>query len=120
MIKIKIGEVVNSIEQIKALQEVVFPVKISYKISRLVNKLNPELSTYDETRNKLIKEYGEVNSETKMLEVKDPENIKMFLEKINEVLSTEIELDWFEKIKISELGDVKIEAKNLVEFIFEE
>lgn len=120
MIKIKLGDVVNSIEQIKSLQEVAFPVKISYKISRLVSKLNPELVIYNDARNKIVKEYGEVNPETKMIEVKDPEKMKLFAEKITDVLSTEIEIDWFEKIKISDLGEVKIEAKNLVEFIFEE
>ncbi len=120
MIKVKLNEVVSSIEQIKALQELSFPVKISYKITRLVNKLNPELVTYNETRNKLINELGTKNEETGNMEVKDPEKMKELTEKIQQLLEEEITLDWFEKINISDLGEMKIEPKNLVEFIFEE
>lgn len=120
MIKVKVSEIVNSIEQLKALQEIKFPVKVSYKINRLVNKLNPELITYNESRNKIINELGEKDEETGNIQVKDPEKMKLFGEKLMEILSVEIELDWFEKIKISELGDIAVEPKNLVEFVFEE
>jgi hypothetical protein len=115
--KIALHEIVNSVEPIRELQKVDFPVKISYKIKRLVDKLNPILETYNTKKNDLIKEYG---TETDgKLGVTDPEKLPLFLEKHNELVTVEEEVD-FEPIKIEELGDVKVAPEKLVSFMFTE
>lgn len=115
--KIKLSQIVGNIENIKALQEIALPVKVSYKIKRLVDKLNPILKSYDEKRNDLIKEFGD-EQEDGNFAVKDPEKLKEFAEKLQELLDMEEEID-FEKINIDSLGDIKLEAKIIVDFIFE-
>jgi hypothetical protein len=99
------------------LQEVKFPVKVSYRIKRLISKLEPILKAYNEKRNELVKEFGEIQ-EDKTLKVSDPEKLKLFYEKINELLTTEEEVE-FEAIKVEELGDIEVPAKLLINFVFE-
>jgi len=113
--KVKLHQIVNSAEPLKTLIEVKLPVKISYRLKRLVNKLAPILTTYNEKRNELVKEFGEVQ-EDKNIKVTE-EKLKPFLEKLNEVLEVEEEID-FELINIEDLGDVVIAPKDLVEWIF--
>ncbi len=115
--KIQIKEVVNNVENIKALQEVSLPIKVSYKIKRLVDKLNPIVKSYEEKRTDLVKEFGE-KQEDESVSVTDPEKLKLFVEKLNELLAIEEELD-FEPIKLEELGEISIAPKDLVDFIFE-
>lgn len=92
------------------------PVKFSYKIKRLGDKLEPILKAYNEKRNELIVEYGEKQEDGTVL-VKDLEKQKLFFSKIKELLDTEEDLD-FEKIKTSDVEDVIIPAKDLIDFIF--
>lgn len=119
MIKVKLSEIVSHVGSIRALQEVKLPVKVSYKISRLASKLDPILESYNQKRNDLIKEYGE-EQEDKSLQVTDPEKLKEFSLKLKELFDIEESIDWFEPIKLSELGDIHVEPKNVVSWIFEE
>ncbi len=116
--KIQLSAIVNSTEQIKSLLEIKLPVKISYKIKRLVDKLNPILKAYEDKRNELVKEFGEQN-EDGSFQVKDGAKVKEYITKLTELLEVEEEIDWFEPIKIEELGDVQIEPKNITNFVFE-
>ena len=114
--KVKLHQIVNSAESLKSLLEIKLPAKISYRLKRLVNKLDPILATYNEKRNELVKEFGE-EQEDKSIKVADEAKLKLFLEKLNEVLEIEEEID-FELINIEDLGDVVIAPKDLVEWIF--
>jgi len=115
--KLKLSTIVNSVENLKALQTKEMPIKVSYKIKRLIDKLAPILKAYEEKRTELIKEYGE-EQEDKTLSVTDPEKLKIFFEKLNEVLEIEEEID-FEPIKIEEMGNVVVSPNQLVDYIFE-
>lgn len=119
MIKVKLAEIVGSVDQIKSLSELKLPVKISYRLSRLAAKIQPELTIYNEKRNKIIEELGTQN-EDKTFSIKDAEKLKEFTVKLKELLEIEIEIDWFEKIKISELGEINVPAKDLIEWVFSE
>lgn len=114
--KITIGEVINSVESVKALQEVKFPVKVSYKLKRLVDKLSPIIKTYNTEKDELVKKFGTKN-EDNSFSVKD-EKLQDFYPEIKKLLEVEEEVD-FEKIPVAELGDVQIEPKLLLDFIFE-
>lgn len=116
--KVKLSEIVNNVEAINSLSEVKLPIKVSYRIKRLAGKLAPILDAYNEKRDALIKELGEAN-EKGGFSVKDPEKLKVFSERLQELLSFEEEVD-FTKIKLSELGEVSLSPNELPEFIFEE
>lgn len=117
MIDVSLDEVVSNIENMKVLQDVKLPVKISYRIMRLVNKLQPILNVYNEKRNAFIKEFGEIQ-EDKTIIIKDPEKLLLFTEKMKELLSTKEKID-FDPLKIEDLGDISIEPKLLPIWIFE-
>jgi hypothetical protein len=84
----------------------------------LVDKINPIVETYNQKRNDLIMELGE-KQEDGSTKVVDPDKVKEFSEKLMELLTVEEEID-YTKIKVDELGDVKIEPAKLVDFVFEE
>ncbi len=113
--KIKLSSIVESTESLKAIQEVKLPVKIAYRIKRLIDKLSPILQAYEEKRAALVKEMGE-EKEGGTMQVK-AENIKPFLEKIQDLQTVEEEVEW-EPIKISELGETTLQAKDIIDFIF--
>lgn len=119
--KVKLADIVNNVQNIQSYVDIKFPIKVSYRIKRLIDKLQPILKTYDEKRNELIKEFGEeyINEkEEKVFGVKDPEKMKIFFEKLNELLVVEEEID-FEKVSVDSLDGVKLEVNKIVDFIFE-
>lgn len=115
--KLKLSQIVNSIESLNILIGTKFPAKVSYRLKRIVDKLDPILKTYNEKRNELITEYGTKDEETKNISVKDPEKIKLFMEKLNEILEVEEEVD-ITPISAELLGDTEVEPKHLVDFVF--
>lgn len=121
MIKVKLSEIVANVDNIRQLQEIKLPVKIAYRIMRLANKVQPMLEVYSEKRNALIKELGAENPDkTFSIPPTDTEKMKEFATKLTDLLSIEEEIEWFTPIKLSELGEIVIPAKNLVNFMFEE
>ncbi len=120
MVKIKLQDIISHEASLVKLLEIKLPVKASYRIKRLIDKLQPELKTFVEKRMELFKEYGVHDEEKDTYSV---ENISKsareeFDSKIIELLELEVNID-FEKLKIDELGDVKIEPKLLIDFVFE-
>ena|SRR3990167_697517 len=115
--KITLEKVVNSVEGLNALLVLKLPIKIAYRVAKLVNgQISSELKAYNEARNKLIADLGEKDPKSDNIQVK-PENIQEFREKITELLAEEVELN-FEPIDLAELGDIQIEPRQIVEFIF--
>lgn len=100
------------------LQSISFPIKVSYRIKRIVDKLEPIIKAYNDKRNELIKEFGELQADKTTIKIVDPAKYNLFSEKLNELLTTEEEID-FEKISIEQVGDIDIPVKLLVNFIFE-
>lgn len=115
---IKLKDILNNTESIRSLQTINLPIKISYRIKRLSDKLDPIIKSYEEKRNELIREFGTEN-EDKTLSVKNPEKVEQFMAKIMDIQEVE-EIVEFEPISVKELGDILIPAKDLVSFIFSE
>lgn len=113
----KLQTIVNEVDSINALQEIKLPVKVSYRIKRLVDKITPILKNYNEQRNELVKKFGEEDEKTQTWNVKK-ENLTEFYEELQKLLDVEETLE-FEKIKIDELAGIQIEAKLLLSWIFE-
>lgn len=123
--EIRIGDIVGNVINIQELQKIKLPVKVSYKIMRLANKLDPILKSFNESKDALIKEYGEpaegameVNGVPQSYSVTDPAKLPEFTTKLGELLDTKEKVD-FEPIKVEDLSDIQLEANLLVPFIFE-
>ncbi len=117
--KIKLKEVVASDKTLDALFKKALPTKIAYRLSRIRSKLNSEVRSFMDTRDSLIKKYGEENPETKIITVK-PENDETFANEVKELLEVELDLQNYDKIAIEDLGEDKFEPDLLPEWLFEE
>lgn len=115
--KIKLSHIVGSVESLKALLDVKFPIKQSYRISKLVNgPIERELKSYNEARNSLIAEFGDKNDDGST-QVKDPKKLEEFMIKMNELLDVDVEIEW-EPINIEDVESLNIEPRHLISFIF--
>jgi hypothetical protein len=105
----KLKQIYQSIEALQLLMEERLPIKTAYNIARILRKVNGELELFDQQKNSLIKELGEEKDGGFIVK---PENIQEFNNKINELLDVEVED--FNKILLSSLGDIKIASKVLI------
>lgn len=115
----KIKDIVNSQNSLQKLLGVSLPVKVSYKLSKLVTKLQPELDLFNKEKDKLIEKYGEKDDKGVVSIKQDSPNMPKFAKEIDELAEMEVNIDFgdgksFEKISVADLGDVKIEAQDLL------
>ena len=94
--KLKNGEVFAAREPLQNLMSVKLPVKASYNVAKLANKLNEQLKVIDDVRNGLIKKYGE-EKDGQIIVAQDSENFVKFAEEIGELMEKEEKL-FFEAI----------------------
>lgn len=118
--KVKLSQVVGSQEALAKLIETKLPVKIGFKLGRLVVNLQPDLKIYEEQRLSLVKELGALDPELGPDQHRvTAENMPKFVEEITKLQDIEIDVKYstendLEKIKVSELGEVSIEPKELI------
>lgn len=101
--------------------------RTAFQVARLLKKLETELTTYNDTRMKLIEQYAK-KKEDGTFEVNErneyqftPENMQAFVEEINKLLDESVEID-ANPINLAELEDIAFtpsEMVNLEPFITE-
>ncbi len=99
--KLTNGEIWGSQEPLKKLIEQKFPVMVSYKLSKLVMKLNEQFKVIDEVRQGLIKKFGETDEKGNIQVKPEGENFAKFVVEFNELMSQEVEIA-IEKVKLPE------------------
>jgi len=106
--KLKNGEIFNAREPLQKLIEEKFPVKVSYGLAKLTNKLNEQLKVIEEVRQGLIKTYGEADTENpQQIRVnQESENFPKFVSELNELFDQEVEVV-FDKVTLPEMVDGK-------------
>jgi hypothetical protein len=88
--KVALSSIVNSQQAIQHLLAEHLPVKLSYRLSKLVRKFAPEIEEFNKARDALLKEYGE--QVEKGWQIK-PENMEKFVTELNGILVEEVELE---------------------------
>ncbi len=111
--KLRNGEIFSAKEPLSKLMEHKFPVKTSYGLAKLAQKLNPQLQIIDDVRNGLIKTYGKESKGNPQETRVDPadESFPKFVEEMNELLAQEVEIV-FDKVKLPE--DLEVEPSILI------
>ena len=119
MIKMTITEILNVVPVLQEMSNKSFPGATSFKIARLIKACEIELQTFEESRRKIIEEYGE-KDEKGELKIFDNQQIKVkeeYREKcavsLNELLNTEIELN-VSKIPVNSLEQIDITPNELI------
>lgn len=106
---IKLKYIVENTESIANLLKLELPVKTAYKLAKLSNAIESELREFEQLRNNLIKKYGKQSGDEIKIEPTDKETFEKFSSEINELLETEVELN-YTPIDIDELGSIKLSA----------
>ena len=113
--KVKNGEIANSVESLNILSGMELPVKTSLQVAKLVNKLSVPVQEINSVRQGLVKKYGitfEKNEDGSTAIKSEVEgNVLKFVTEIEElaILETEIVVD---KIKLpTEVDGKSLEIK---------
>lgn len=111
--KVKLASIINSVEGLNNILKKELPVKAAYWLTKLSHKLESEIKQFTETRNRLIKKYGEQKDNDWLVNPEDKEKYEKFKNEMEELLNTEVDID-INPIAIKQLGDVKISAIDMM------
>lgn len=111
----------KSIEpSLNKLIQMQLPIKISYRLAKVLKKISQELATLEETRHMLVKKYGELNEETQQIVVPN-DKTQDFVDEMQIILDEIYELE-FIPMDIEEMGNVTLSPSDVVnlELFFED
>lgn len=111
--KIKLKQIVESVDAIKRLVDCKVPVKTAYTLSKIVTHVNRELEAFEGIRKGIIIEYGD-KTENEGEYTFTIENAEIVNKKMQDVLDVDVDFP-FEKINLYGLGDILIEAEVLMQ-----
>lgn len=111
MMTIKLNDIVNGFETLNNLCSEKLPIKISYKLLRLLKMITPEFELFNQERIKLICQYGEAvddaSGEYKII------NIEEFTSAMNDLGNQDIELN-FDIIDMSSIEKLNLSVQDIV------
>lgn len=125
--KLSNNKILNDMQRLREISDKQLPVKVSYAIAKNLNKIESELKTYNNEREKLINKYAKKNSdgtvradEAGQIIFKE-EYKKQWDKDINELLSIENEVD-IHKFNISTLEGYSMTPAELmlIDYMIEE
>lgn len=99
MIKLKLGDLVNSVGILQRLAQMDFKAKTSWQVSKLLTAAEKEIQTFNEARMKVVQKYGEKDANGELI-TNEEGNCQIpaevgndFANEINELLMSEVELN---------------------------
>ena len=120
--KVKLGQIFAANPILGKLVEQQLPIRVAYRLTRLITRLNEEYYALDSQRIKLLEEYGTPVDGVEGQFQFTPENQAKFQEQFNELLSEDVELDW-QPISIDDLGrqtNLSVKELSSIGFLFQE
>ena len=111
MIKVKISDLLNSVETLQKLSQKDFKAKLAWQISRMLKAAENEIQAFNETRMTLINKYGEKDENGQLVTTEDgnckimPEDIESFSTELTELMNSEVEIN-ANAINFDQLEDV--------------
>ena len=111
MIKTTIEKIINSQEAVNKIADKPLPVKISYRLAKLIKSIESELEVFEGERKKLLERYGTINEEKQCYNIPNDKTEK-FNAEFSQLVGTETELS-AEKIDLSN-EDIKLTAKEFI------
>lgn len=108
--KIKLKQLVSSIDALKNLCNERIPLSVSFELGVLIEDSEHNLKIFDETRNNFIKKIGKEQKDgSYKIEDKDTPSVE---KEMADLLNIEINLS-IEPIKISTLGEIDIKPVDM-------
>ncbi|MGN1479854.1 MAG: hypothetical protein ACI4XH_08810 [Acutalibacteraceae bacterium] len=93
-------------DALQKLAEQPLPVKQSYRLSKILKAVEPELEVFESERIKICEKFGKMNKSKTSYDITDREN---FEKEYEELVSQPVELD-FKPINLFDCDDIKITA----------
>lgn len=99
MIKVKIAELINSVNTLQQLAQKDFKAKLAWSIARLIKAAEVEIQSFNEARINLIDKYGAKDENGQLIADEKgnctiiPEKVDDFSNELNELLESEIEIN---------------------------
>lgn len=117
--KLKLGEIQDMKDPLSRLTNETLPMKIAFKLNKLVRLFDENLQVIEEERVKLVKSLGEVNDEGSVHVPK--EKMEEFQKQYVELMVEEVEVP-FEKFNLDDFSNAKITTQDMLKLdkIFEE
>lgn len=108
--KITLEKLLGSADALKNLFNSEVPVTMAFKLSKTIKDAEENIKLFEESRLKLLKQYGEETSEDsyKISE----ENAPLIQKELDELLKTEVELT-AEPLSVDKLGDIKMTSADV-------
>jgi len=106
--KITLAKIKNMEKSLNKIISQDINIKAAFKLGRILKVIENELINVENFRVKLISKYGTKNPENGEVVV-NKENVQIFYKELNELLQTEIDID-FSPVNCDEIGDIKISA----------
>ena len=117
--KVKLSEVYNSIETLNKLMQIELPITVSFKLIKLLKKLNDEVAVIEQSRVKLVKKYSPDGKDENLTVPEDKR--EEFFKEFSELLTTEVTVD-FEPISVNSLPNINMSVTELgkIDYIFKD
>ncbi len=106
----KIIQVVNALPSLQKLAAQDLSIKILYKVSKLLGKLNEELAFYDEQRNKILSKYCDIEGNRYVPREADIEKLNA---ELNELANTDIDYE-VKEVVIGDNENIKLSYNDLL------
>lgn len=91
--KLTNGEIYNAKDPLGKLLDMPMPVKTSYNVAKLANKISEQYKILEQVRAGLINKYGEQDPKTRSVRIEQTsENFPKFMEDMTELMKQEVEL----------------------------
>ena len=120
--KAKLSEVLDMKEPLGRLSNEKLPIKIAFKLSKVIKAIDEHLNDINTQRESLFKDLSvEGKDDQKGQLVIPPENVDEFNKQWGELLGVEVELD-FKPISFDDLPDVQLSSQDMLKLslIFED
>ena len=88
------GEVLGASQALEILSEKDFPIKVSYGLVTLIDKMANQVAIIDKLRTELIKKYGTEEKNGNIAIAPNTPKMVKFMDEFNTLLSQEIEVDF--------------------------
>jgi len=116
----KLGQIQEMKEPLGRLTEQQLPLKLAFKLNKLVRLMDENLAVIEEERIKLVKKLGVLNEKTENIEI-PKESMTQFQKEFVELMNETVELE-FKAFKIDDFENAEITTQDMLklEAIFEE
>lgn len=119
MIEVTLSELIDSASVMRELANKPMKTKVAFQTARLIREIEKEYNLFQESRNKLITQYG-AKDESGNLKIDEnnnysiePTHIIDFNKELNEMLNQTLSLN-VEPIKLDDLGETDFTPNDMV------